>query len=721
VGGSDLDEQVRSALAAATQALPGGGDLDEQVRSALAAVTQALPGGGEERPGQVAMATAIARAISEKRSIAVQAGTGTGKSLAYLVPAVLSGKRVVVATATKALQDQLAGKDLPQLAAGLPKRFRFAVLKGRSNYLCVQKVREVGGGEGGIGEGEPGSPLSDRGFGARQPVEEERIGGFVKEEGASGFVEGERERGFLEEEGASGFVEGERERGFVEDLRRLLQWAKSTKTGDVADAGFEPDARAWAALSTTARECPGASRCPSGAFCFAEAARQRAATADVVVTNMHLYAYHLANESGVLPPHDVVVFDEAHQLEDVATAALGIEVSGAALRSLSREARPALGRDHAATAEALAQAGETLDDALSRSAPKMEIGAAPGDLAETLALVRKRLDETTAVVRELRSAAGAGRLFEEDAQQPGQADGGRADRVLTSAAALAEDLRRLSAPEPDDVVWVERADRAATLKLAPVDISSVLSARLWPEVTAVLASATLPKAALERLGMGNEVLDVGSPFPYRESALLYCAAHLPRPGRRDDPRSEGAPQGQHDEIAALIEASGGRALVLFTSWKAMRSAIEALRPRSSYSILAQGELPKAELLRRFRDQESSCLFATMSFWQGVDVPGGSLSLVVIDRIPFPRPDDPLVQARRLRAGDGAFHRVDLPRASVMLAQGAGRLIRSAADRGVVAVLDSRLATASYRRHLLEALPPMRRSVSLAEVKEFFSS
>ncbi|MGH9152416.1 MAG: ATP-dependent DNA helicase, partial [Acidimicrobiales bacterium] len=283
---------------------------------------------------------------------------------------------------------------------------------------------------------------------------------------------------------------------------------------------------------------------------------------------------------------------------------------------------------------------------------------------------------------------------------------------------LAADLA-LAASVPDgSVAWVEGRPGGPVLRMVPVDVGELLAARLWEHVTAVLTSATVPPLLSARVGIAADrcdELDVGSPFPHADHALLYCAAHLP------DPRSPRSSDAVHDELEALVRAAGGRTLALFTSWRAVQAAVEALRPRLPWSVLAQGDLPKPALVEAFSSDERSCLFATMGYWQGIDVPGPSLSLVTIDRIPFPRPDEPLVQARRERAGPGAFRLVDLPRAATLLAQGAGRLIRSATDRGVVAVLDPRLASAGYRWDLVRALPPMRRTRHRAEVEAFLSA
>ncbi len=317
----------------------------------------------------------------------------------------------------------------------------------------------------------------------------------------------------------------------------------------------------------------------------------------------------------------------------------------------------------------------------------------------------------------LRRASAAG-----DGDERGDAGGGdarpRRARALLAAGSLAEDLATVAEVDDDGVAWVEESGAgrgAATLRSSPIEVGPILAERLWPRVTAVLTSATIPPAAEVRLGLPAAVtdrIDVGSPFPFRERAMLYCPLHLP------DRRSADAEAAIWDEIEQLARAAGGRTMALFTSWRAMRGAVEALTPRLPFRILAQNDLPKPKLVQEFRDEPSTCLFATMSFWQGVDVPGTTLSLVIVDRLPFPRPDDPVLQARRDRAGPGSFRVVDLPRAATLLAQGAGRLIRRSDDSGVVAVLDPRLATAGYRQTLLDGIPPMRRSTDPDEVKAF---
>ncbi|GAC1538626.1 MAG: ATP-dependent DNA helicase [Acidimicrobiales bacterium] len=620
-----------------------GADRDEVI-GALSMVTSHIAGGGEARPQQVAMAVAVAEAIHHRRHLVVQAGTGTGKSLAYLLPALLLGVKTVVATATKALQDQLAGKDLPLLAAHLGIPVDFAVLKGRSNYLCIQKARETAGTADGSLELAPGDGLGQ----------------------------------------------------VAREIRRVLQWAASSPTGDRAELDFEPSPHVWAQLSTSAVDCPGAQRCPSGEVCFAEEARRKAEEAAIVVVNTHLYGAHLASGGHVLPDHDVVIFDEAHELEDIAAASLGLELTAGRLRALAAMART-LVADRQAT-DAVSDAAELLESALmpgygtSLDRPLDE----PVDTA--LSVAAERVSRLVNATRQVSS------------------DDPRRARVLQAGGHLGSDLALLRSPAPTDVTWVEGSAHAPVLRMAPVDVAEPLRERLWGTVTGVLTSATIPPQLPARLGVLDcDEIDVGSPFDYHSQGLLYCAAHLP------DPRQPSYVPAMHAELIWLIASAGGRTLALFTSWRAMQAAALAVRDRVPYRILTQADLPKPALVDAFAAEESSCLFATMGFWQGVDVPGAALSLVVIDRIPFPRPDEPLQQARRDRAGPGAFRTVDLPRAATLLAQGVGRLIRSETDTGVVAILDPRLASATYRWDLVRALPPMRRTRERDEVRAFLAT
>ncbi len=529
-------------------------------------------------------------------------------------------------------------------------------------------------------------------------------------------------------------------------MQGIIEWSETTVSGDRAELPFEPSPRAWSMLSVGPRECPGAFRCPSGSTCFAEAAQARAASADIVVVNTHLYGAHLASGGAVLPEHDVVIFDEAHELEEVMTSSLGVEVTPGRFRALVTMSRPLLEtgprQSDASEITAVGDIGEALSDALAGAigtrvlndrdtlratatepterariypATPPATDAASDQAAEHAALsalLTLAASRVQALLGSLRQADSAPSLLGDDREV-----GGRRARALSSAGHLAEDLARLLGRSDDDVAWVDGSRRAPVLRLSPIDVGPPLAAALWSQTTAVLTSATVPSAMPDRVGLADyspTELDVGSPFDYRTHSLLYVARHLPD---RRRPESEPA---LHEELHQLIKAAGGRTLALFTSYRATEAAVASLRDRLDYEVLVQGELPKPLLLERFAEDETSCLFATLGFWQGVDVPGRALTLVTLDRLPFARPDDPLLQARRDRAGDNAFRLIDLPRAATLLAQGAGRLIRAADDYGVVAVLDPRLATAGYRGVLLAAMPPMRRTTELRQVEDFLT-
>jgi ATP-dependent DNA helicase DinG len=552
-------------------------------------------------------------------------------------------------------------------------------LKGRSNYICRQRVGEVGSG------------------------------GIQPELGADTGTETESFEPVAAKESAPA--------GLVDEVRTLLAWSESTTTGDRGDLSFEPSARAWGMLSVGPRECPGAFNCPSGNRCFAEAARDRALAADVIVVNTHLYGAHLASGRAVLPEHDVVVFDETHELEEVMTSSLGVEITPGRFRALATSAR-SLVSDEAAEADmtSLFEVGDQIGALLAdRVGTRVmhDDAQPPVDDSELAELLGRAAGVTARVTDAIRRTDLQGSLLNEGGS--GADKGARKTRAIGAASHLADDLHRLIARGGGDVAWVDGTRRNVRLRLSPLDVGPVLAASLWGEVTAVLTSATVPPRLVERVGLeGFETnqLNVGSPFDYRAHALLYVARHLP------DRRAPQAEAALHKELALLMRAAGGRTLALFTSRRATEEAAAALAPDLPYRLLLQGELPKGRLLEEFAADETSCLFATLGFWQGVDIPGRALSLVTLDRLPFPRPDDPLLQARRARAGSRAFQLVDLPRAATLLAQGAGRLIRTAEDRGVVAVLDPRLATASYRDVLLTTLPPMRRTVDRAAVEEF---
>ena len=551
-----------------------------------------------------------------------------------------------MATATKALQDQLAGKDLPFLEAHLGREVTFAVLKGRSNYVCRQRIAEISG--------------------AGQLA-----------------------------------LDGLADRASPSELSALKLWAASTPTGDRAELSAEPSPQAWAAVSVSAQECPGARRCPSGGACFAEAARQRAAEADVVVVNLHLLGLDLATGGAILPEHHLVVVDEAHQLEDVISDTSGYELSAGRFANLARSVRAIL--DDPAAVDDLETSGDLLSAVLTEHVDRRLRGSLPVEVADALALIRARLDRVMASLRNVPDDA------------PDEVKTRKERAVQLTTTVMADVVGAAEVPDTS-VAWVEGPSHHPKLCVAPLDVSELLRARLWEQTTTVLTSATLPAGLADRVGLAAgtfDQLDVGSPFDYDANGLLYCAAHLP------DPRSDAFDPAVHEELGALIAAAGGRTLALFTSYRSMDRAVEALRGELPGPLLSQRDLPKPALVEAFTNDESASLFATMGFWQGIDVPGRTLSLVTIDRLPFPRPDEPLLQARREQARADAFRLIDLPRTAMMLAQGVGRLIRSREDRGVVAVFDPRLATAKrYRWDLISALPPFRRTKDRAEVEAF---
>ena len=599
--------------------------------------------GGEIRPGQLEMARVIEAAVADGDTVLVQAGTGTGKSLAYLTPTITGADRVVIATATIALQSQLIEHDLPALAEALDRPINAVLLKGRSNYLCRQRLEEL-----------TAATLTEQ-------------------------------------------LQLTAGRNRSDEIGEIRDWAETTETGDREELDPAPTPEVWSAVSVGPDECPGAARCPAGGRCFAEQARDAAAEADVIVTNHHYYGLDIDNGGTLLPAHDVVVFDEAHHLPETFGATCGTELSGSRLRSLARRLRAVLaGTDLPDHLDASAIA---LDDGLrAHVGERVELDAS---LLATLVTARDRADTGLAALRKIDRA-------DPDGEDTTAA---RLRRALTSCTAVIGAIDLLFAADDDDVTWVDGSPSNPVLRLTPLDLGSILTERLWGERTAVLTSATLADDIPGQLGLDDTVITrVESPFDYPTQALLYCAADLPEP-RLDPDRTT-----MLARLTALVEAAGGRALVLCTASRAMQAAAEHLREQTGFTVLMQGDASKAALVEQFRAEPSSVLVATMSFWQGIDLPGPTLSLVTIDRLPFPRPDEPVTQARRDRAGRFAFRDVDLPRAQTLLAQGVGRLIRRRSDRGVVAILDPRLATKrSYRWDLIQALPPMRRTGELDEV------
>jgi ATP-dependent DNA helicase DinG len=617
---------------------------------ALDAVTAALPG-AEDRPGQRQMAEHVADAIERGRHLVVQAGTGTGKTLAYLVPAITSRKRTVVVTATKALQDQLATKDLPFLAGELAAQgigVDWAVLKGRSNYLCLQRLRETN-------------------------------------DPAQGQLE-------LDEMSASTQLE----------VKKLGEWAATSNTGDQAELDWSPSDASWRAVSVGSDECPGAERCPMGQECFAEQARRRSQVADVIVVNTHLYGLHVGSDGAILPDHEVVVFDEAHVLEDIMSDTVGVQVAPGRFVTVSATIRRFL--DDPQLVGSIADLASLTREALAPFAGQRLSTPLPEPIVDALHDAQLKLTRVGEAVQKIDTPI-------EDAQQRKL----RAQRMITRTM---ESVDAALSAGTDTVPFVSGSRDHPRLEIAPLDVGPTMQAGVWEQHTAILTSATIPASLGRGVGLDpgrSDAVDVGSPFDYESQAMLYCAMHLPPP---KSPKFRAAVA---DELIALIEAAGGRTLALFTSWAAMDAAVEAVRDQVDVPILTQRDLPKPALVKKFAESEETCLFATTGLFQGVDVPGQTLSLVVIDKLPFPRPDDPLLSARRERLGPTAFMEIDIPRAATLLAQASGRLIRNSTDRGVVAVLDSRLGSARYRWDIVKALPPMRRTKERAEVEEFLRS
>ncbi|GAA2818591.1 ATP-dependent DNA helicase [Kitasatospora paracochleata] len=642
--------------------------IPELLHAAVTAV------GGVERPGQVTMAEAVSAAVDAGEHLLVQAGTGTGKSLAYLVPALAHGDRVVVATATLALQRQLVERDLPRtvdaLHPVLRRRPLFAMLKGRSNYLCLHRANE-------------GTP-SDEGEGLFDPVEV--MGGPTGKLG--------------------------------QDVLRLREWAEETETGDRDDLSPGVSDKAWAQLAVTSKECLGASRCAYGQECFAERAREKAKLADVVVTNHAMLAIDAIEGAPVLPDHGLLIIDEAHELVNRVTGAATAELT---VNAVNRAVRRAAKLANEKAVDALQAAAENFHG-LMETAQAGRVEELPEYLAYAVAGIRDASRQVITSLGETRDKA----LSDEDAVRK---------QAMASAESLHETADRLLSESEWDVIWIERSDRfgmgTASLRVAPLSVSGLLRENLYKERSVVLTSATLKlggdfngvaaslglpgegrlpevrSASEPELDLGEDSppywrgIDVGSPFSYPKQGILYVAKHLADPGR-DPERPD-----MLDELAELIGAAGGRTLGLFSSMRGAQAAAEALRERLDNRILLQGENTLGELIREFASDASTCLFGTLSLWQGVDVPGSACQLVVMDRIPFPRPDDPLMSARQKdveqRGGNG-FMAVAATHAALLMAQGAGRLVRAADDKGIVAVLDPRVETKRYGGFFRSSMP-----------------
>jgi len=690
--------------------------------------------GGQQRSGQVAMADAVEAALSQGEHLLVQAGTGTGKSLAYLVPALLHRRPVVVATATLALQHQLVERDLPALVTGAAEQLGAAAGAARGGAAGPSGARAGAARDGAAGDGAAGAGSAESGRGVPAVP-------YAVLKGRSNYACLHRVREGTPDD--SGVLIDVPEGSLGGEVVRLRSWAEEeSERGGRGDRDNAPThtERGWAQVAVSARECLGAQRCPYAGECFAERARETAMDAQVVVTNHALLAIDAIDGVPMLPEHSAVIVDEGHELVARVTQASTDELSPAAVERASRRVRAAAGPDGADRASDLADAADALREALE-GLPGGRLDTLPAAVADALALVRD-------AARACYSALG-GRV---DAAVEG--DG---DAVRQQAKAAADDIRkvaeRLAAGSEHDVCWITARERSGggtgagnELRVAPLDVSLSLRERLFGRTPVVLTSATLklgggfePVAA--SLGLrpeervGSELaagtvqapaetiepepeesadepvrwrgLDVGSPFDYQRQAILYVARRLPTPGR------DGLAGQTLDEIVGLVEAADGRTLGLFSSRRAAESAAEHVRRAlPDLPLWCQGDAQLPELQRRFVEDPRTCLFGTLSLWQGVDLPGETCQLVIIDRIPFPRPDDPLMSARQRaveRRGGNGFMSVAATSAALLLAQGSGRLIRRADDRGVVAVLDPRLVTARYGSFLAASLPAMWRT------------
>jgi ATP-dependent DNA helicase DinG len=645
-------------------------EYSKKVRSALDVAVAAI--GGQPRSGQIEMAEAVANALSNRHHLLVQAGTGTGKSLAYLVPALVSGKKVLVATATLALQRQLVERDLPKIKAALDKELKrditFAIYKGVGNYVCLQKMNNS--------DGDP----------ENQAVLEVS--------------------------------------SLESDAKRLRAWAESPKASGDRDDAPDVDRRVWFANSVSGRECMGADECPYGHKCFAALAKAKAQTADVVVTNHTLLAIEIVDSHPILPERDAVILDEAHEFMDRTTQAVTEELTAPRVIRAAAMARKHMpGKASDAFTKAADKFADAVDD-------YSEIVKSDITKSGRLDQLPKELESSMRAIKE--SVAGILQLINADAEVIDINSMAERARVKGALNEISQTVTKLLKPGHTHVLWFEPT--YSTLYLAPLSVSNVLRRNLLTETPVIATSATLTvgksfDAIAKNIGFvigekdedqesedgaidpaNLQILDVGSPFDFANQGMLYLPKHLPEPGR-DGPSIEAL-----TELGELIEAAGGRTLALFSSWRGVEMADEHLR-----KVLADLKLPiitqrrgdaVGPLVDKFASIPNSILLGTISLWQGIDVPGPSCTLVAIDRIPFPRPDEPVMSARAAEAdaaGGSGFMQISLPRAALLLAQGTGRLIRSLDDRGVVAILDSRIVNKRYGSILLNSMPPFWRT------------
>ena len=620
-------------------------------------------GGYEHRPGQLQMAEAVNDAFEHHHHVVVEAGIGTGKTLAYLLPAICSGRRVVISTATKSLQEQLYQKDVPFLQKHFAPELKVAVMKGRNNFLCLAKLQAL----------------------ADQPM-----------------------------------LKGMQE---VDAFRQVRDWAKVTETGDRAELTFLPDdSELWSRIDARRDTCTG-KKCPQFGQCFLTAMQSRAREADLIIVNHHLFFADLALKQddfgSILPEYSAVVFDEAHEMEDVASDYFGQQISNFRFEELARDADNAMRLGHFGTPALLRRTQRIRDKSRTffDSFPARE-GRFSFTRSEREAFLEQNREAYDALMNALK---GMETEFAALTQKP--------EELLRIARRSFEIRQELSflfeSNEKNFVYWFERRNKGVYLAATPIDVSQILRERLFEAFdTVVLTSATLTVGGRfefirQRLGLDHTRESALPPeFNYQEQALLYLPQRMP------DVRDAGFAAKAADEIVHLLELSQGRAFCLFTSYSQMKDLFERVEDRLDFPLLLQGTAPRSVLLERFKATPNAVLFATASFWQGVDVPGEQLSCVVVDRLPFAVPSDPVVAAR-VRAleeeGRNPFAEFQVPEAVLALKQGFGRLIRTKTDRGVLALLDTRLQRMPYGRIFLESLPRYRRTSDLAEVGRFLNA
>jgi ATP-dependent DNA helicase DinG len=624
---------------------------------------RSMIGGYEHRPGQLQMAEVIHDAFANHHHAIVEAGTGTGKTLAYLLPAICSGRRVVISTATKSLQEQLFQKDVPFLQKHFAPNLKVAVMKGRSNFLCLTKAHA----------------MSD------QPML----------------------RGMEE----------------VDAFRQILQWAKLTETGDRTELTFLPDdSDLWSRIDARRDTCTG-QKCPEFNECFVTQMHQRAKDADLIIVNHHLFFADLALKQddfgSVLPEYSAVVFDEAHEMEDVASDYFGRQISNFRFEELARDADHTMRLTHLGTPSLLRRTQRIREKsrAFFDTFPPRD-GRFPFTRNEREAFLEQNREAYDGLMNTMK---GLETEFASLTQKPEELL-----RIARRSFEIRQGLAFLfESNEKNYVYWFERRNKGVFLAATPIDVSPILRERLFEAFdTVILTSATLTvgnrfEYIRQRLGLDHTKENaLPHEFDYQSQALLYLPQKMP------DVRDAGFAAKAAEEIVALLEHSRGRAFCLFTSYAQMNDLFERVRNRVDFPLMLQGTAPRSVLLERFKNTRHAVLFATSSFWQGVDVPGEQLSCVIVDRLPFAVPSDPIVAAR-VRAlqeeGRNPFSEFQVPQAVLALKQGFGRLIRTKTDRGVLALLDSRISRMPYGKIFLASLPRYRTTQDLTEVERFLSA